>query len=507
MYCSNCGYNNAVGAALCAQCGVSLAAPPGTPETPAAPGGQPTPPPAADPGYPPPGQQHPPPTPSGEYPPPTTSGEYPPPGGAAPYGAAQYPQPGGPGYQPPPGYPPAPGYGGPGGPGGKSQRNLLLVVLVVLIVGAVIAGAVLVVGGGDGGSDDEIVLEPVDMVVEDSFSENLDVGGDVGEVAGAAAEAEDPREADVVDVGLSGQVVGGAEPAVYGGSRDLQVCDVAGLLTFMQDEANADKAEAWAEALGIGVPDIPTYLESLTAVRLRYDTRVTNHGFRDGAANPFQSVLQAGTAVLVDDTGVPRVKCNCGNPLLPPESLGVSGDAALNLDDLAQNAEEAWEGFEPGDVVTVEEAGDAVDAITIVDFDTGDLIERPVGSDGVSKPDVGTGDVQITLQWESDADLDLHVFEPDGNEIYYANAGPSDTGGQLDVDSNVGCTNDGSVENVFWPPGEAPSGDFTVQVNGFTVDGCGGGEFTLTIDVAGQETRTETGSVGEDEDAEFSFSV
>jgi hypothetical protein len=377
-------------------------------------------------------------------------------------------------------------------------------VLALLVVGALVAGAVLVFGGD--GSDEEVVLEPIDMVQEDAFTDNLDAGS-AGEVAGAALDAEDPREADVSDAGLSGQVVDGAEPAVYGGSRDIRVCDVAGLLAFMEDEANADKAEAWAGALDIAVADIPTYLETLTAVRLRYDTRVTNHGFRDGEANPFQSVLEAGTAVLVDDSGVPRVKCNCGNPLTPPESLDVSGDAALDVDDLAQDPEVAWEGFDPAQVVRVEPSEDTVEAITIVDFDTGELIERPVGSDGVSQPDVGTGDVQINLSWTSEADLDLHVIEPDGTEIYFGNRGPTSTGGQLDVDSNVGCSDDGSVENVFWPPGEAPSGDYTVQVVGFSVEGCGGGDFTLTIEVSGQEQQVESGSVGEDEAAEFSFSV
>ena len=29
-------------------------------------------------------------------------------------------------------------------------------------------------------------------------------------------------------------------------------------------------------------------------------------------------VLQAGTAVMVDDRGVPRAKCSCGNPLREP---------------------------------------------------------------------------------------------------------------------------------------------------------------------------------------------
>ena len=58
----------------------------------------------------------------------------------------------------------------------------------------------------------------------------------------------------------------------------------------------------------------PGYLRGLTSVVLRADTQVTNHGFRDARVTGFQSVLQAGTAVLVDNRGVPRVRCACGSP-------------------------------------------------------------------------------------------------------------------------------------------------------------------------------------------------
>jgi hypothetical protein len=123
----------------------------------------------------------------------------------------------------------------------------------------------------------------------------------------------------------------------------------------------------------------------------------------------------------------------------------------------------------------------------------------------VEQPDLGTGDVQITLTWESDADLDLHVTEPSGDEISYSDPGPTETGGQLDVDSNIGCENDGSVENVFWPEGDMPLGEYTVEVHGFTVDGCGGGDYTITAKVEGEEVLNETGSVGEDEEDVYTF--
>lgn len=85
--------------------------------------------------------------------------------------------------------------------------------------------------------------------------------------------------------------------------------------------AEPDKNNAFASVLDIDPSRVPAYLRGLTPVQLRLDTRVTNHGFRDGAATSYQAVLQAGTAVLVDDHGVPRVRCACGNPLLPPVAL------------------------------------------------------------------------------------------------------------------------------------------------------------------------------------------
>jgi hypothetical protein len=377
-----------------------------------------------------------------------------------------------------------------------------------------VGAATFVVLNQGGGDDEEVVLEPIGMVQEDDFAGNLDVGESAGEAFTGLTvdEAVPDARVEEVSTGLAGRVVEGAEPAVYGGSRDTQVCDVATLVSFLTDPANEGKAEAWAGALGIEVSEIESYIGGLTSVRLRWDTRVTNHGFRDGEANAFQSLLQAGTAVMVDDTGVPRVKCNCGNPLGEPTSLGdTSESAALDVDGIAENPDEAWDGLDPAQAVAIT-PGATVEEITLVDVDEGGLLQRPVGSDGASKRDTGTGDVQLTLEWESAADLDLAVVEPDGTETYFGNSGPSPSGGELDVDSNIGCEDDdgvpGAVENIFWPTGDAPSGTYTVKVTGYTVSdaACGSGDYTLTITVAGEE-RTETGTVAEDEIDTFEFAV
>jgi hypothetical protein len=91
----------------------------------------------------------------------------------------------------------------------------------------------------------------------------------------------------------------------------------------------------------------------------------------------------------------------------------------------------------------------------------------PVSSPSPTRVEtLGTGDVQITLIWNSTNDLDLWVTDPQGALIYY-NARDSVSGGELDVDANPGCQNLTSqpVENIYWPSGQAPAGKYVVAVN------------------------------------------
>lgn len=82
---------------------------------------------------------------------------------------------------------------------------------------------------------------------------------------------------------------------------------------------------------------------------------------------------------------------------------------------------------------------------------------------------LGTGDVQVTLRWSNLNDLDLHVIDPAGEEIYFQRR-TSASGGRLDVDSNAGCVNNMTerpVENIFWGAGQAPRGQYQVSVRYF----------------------------------------
>lgn len=71
---------------------------------------------------------------------------------------------------------------------------------------------------------------------------------------------------------------------------------------------------------------------------------------------------------------------------------------------------------------------------------------------------VGSGDVQVSVSWDAPTDVDLHVVDPDGEEIYFGNL-TSASGGTLDLDSNPACSLDNiNNENVVWPTGSAPRG-------------------------------------------------
>jgi hypothetical protein len=67
------------------------------------------------------------------------------------------------------------------------------------------------------------------------------------------------------------------------------------------------------------------------------------------------------------------------------------------------------------------------------------------GGELVQGVEVKVGDPQFTLIWDNDADLDLHVIEPGGKEIYWEEP-KGLQGGELDVDNTRGF----GPENIYW---------------------------------------------------------
>ncbi|MET4923396.1 hypothetical protein P3L51_13695 [Streptomyces sp. PSRA5] len=172
--------------------------------------------------------------------------------------------------------------------------------------------------------------------------------------------------------------VSGAIAGLYGGTKSAPSCDVDAQVRLLT--ADRAKATAFARVVGVGPTAVPTFLRGLTPVVLRADVRVTNHGYKGGAAAAFQAVLQSGTAVLVDDRGLPRVRCACGNPLRPA--------VALRAD--APHQGTPWSGYRPDRVVVVNRGTQVVKALVIVDAVDHAWLERKTGTDGDQdkKPEV-----------------------------------------------------------------------------------------------------------------------
>lgn len=110
-------------------------------------------------------------------------------------------------------------------------------------------------------------------------------------------------------------------------------------------------------------------------------------------------------------------------------------------------------------------------------------------------PSPGTGDVQVTLEWSEPVDLDLHVTDPAGETISFR-APESTSGGELDLDACAAlanCSAGQHVENVFWPVGAAPEGDYTALVDHF--NGSDPADYELTVRTDGQLVDTIVGTL------------
>lgn len=136
------------------------------------------------------------------------------------------------------------------------------------------------------------------------------------------------------------------------------------------------------------------------------------------------------------------------------------------------------------------------------------VIPPPGGGSGLP-PDLGTGDVQVTLRWSSEADLDLAVVDPFGDRISYGSR-TSPSGGELDRDANFPCVSvaEDPIENVYWPEGGAPPGTYRVSVAYRTTCATPGPQsYLLVVRVRGTEVVRESGTLDAGGTAEYSFEV
>lgn len=239
----------------------------------------------------------------------------------------------------------------------KRSINGPVMALVVFVVLSVVVGGVVFFIGGVGKNLAAMSYISTDDPGPNPFMESA-VNKDV------AAES---IHSNLVSASAQGAVAGD-DPNIYGGSGELSVCDADALVANLA--ANADLNAAFAEGIGINAHDVERYVHSLTPVILRQDTWVTNHGYDNGRATPYQSVLQRGTAVMVDAYGVPRVRCSCGNPL----AEAWNGYTAPEVD------KANWDGYKPRDVVTIYETDVTIGTINVIDIDDGTTLDIGIDS-------------------------------------------------------------------------------------------------------------------------------
>lgn len=269
--------------------------------------------------------------------------------------------PSGPPSQPPSGPPSRPSDAGSPGDGGgeprrsrwKSAPRIALITTAVVAVTALALVLALVNGGGSGsggggsGQVGEVFLQPAGKTGPEPYTAPPVTDSSFPPASVAPSGSSPPTDT------VSG--VDGGDEGLYGGTRNVSSCDVERQIKALR--ADPAKNRAFASVAGVAPSGVPAHLRSLTPVQLRLDTRVTNHGYRDGAATTYQAVLQAGTAVLVDRHGVPRVRCACGNPLTPP---------------LAQRAGfkrtgDPWPSYSPATTVVVKPSVTVVDVFVLYD--------------------------------------------------------------------------------------------------------------------------------------------
>jgi hypothetical protein len=116
------------------------------------------------------------------------------------------------------------------------------------------------------------------------------------------------------------------------------------------------------------------------------------------------------------------------------------------------------------------------------------------GSEFVQVLIVGTGVVQVSITWNTDADVDLYVVDPVGEEIYYGDRQAA-SGGFLDLDSNPNCNLDHiRNENITWSE-TAPTGSYQVRVNLYADCGAAVTDYVVTVRRRDQAPLTFNGTL------------
>jgi len=267
-------------------------------------------------------------------------------------------------------------------------------------------------------------------------------------------------------------------------------------------------------AAGLSVVGLAVFLSACTAtpnfvVALANRDGTITLSWADVSDDAFACPTFDGYAVYMSTT--PGGEDTTGTPLgaIPVNNQVVTNTTLINAPYFGGTDyyEYTVTGLQPGTVYYFE-------VLTIGELPSGNAcIASPsmeMSATTAGQPNAG---LQVILTWQSTADLDLHVLEPNGTEIYYGNTVSSD-GGTYGIDANGGCSNTTTspAETVTWQT-TPPSGTYTERVEYYEpcpgTGGSGPQNFTVTLKSGGNVVGQQNGTVnsqGDDQDFQFTVS-
>lgn len=100
-----------------------------------------------------------------------------------------------------------------------------------------------------------------------------------------------------------------------------------------------------------------------------------------------------------------------------------------------------------------------------------------------------SGGLQVTVSWQTDADINLVVTDPQNNEVSEGHNSPS--GGALDQTANFNCVRSRpTLENAVWSAPRPPQGRYEVRLTAFDMCNADATPATVSISVGGRVVGT-----------------